>query len=620
MSRFGNSTCFIHFLIDFISASMLLFVRPTEVLVLHSTNLEGTMPIGVCGIPSLVSVQADCHEPVKVECSCCTSCYPVGPTNSPTAAPFSIAESGTVVPVNGTEIFTNDVCNMTRSERELWILATLSFDPEPPVSDSAFMLAPSTPQGKAYTWLLDYDPMQLCPSAPNLKQRYILAVLYFATNGDNWFSCYQGSDPLLCVQGNAAAGLGAAHARDPFLSGSNECSWGGIICEGNEVSEIRFETNNLGGILPDEIGSLSSLKALALENGVIIGTIPPSIGSLSSLEELDLNKNVLTGSLPQELAQITSLRFLDLDSNMLTGSIAILSSLNNLEYIQLHDNQGLSGQIPSTFGNLKSLVGLFLQSTSLSGSMPLGVCQNLITNGGNLHYLEVDCTSISCDCCTNCGDGVTTGGETESAPVPPTTSFRTEPSPSPPTVIPDPAPSMVLCGVEENKRVQSIADTLSTSVSNPMDLQKNLSPQAKALTWITHIDPRHICHQPKADLIQRYAAAVFYFSTGGDGWSTCAHNSDPELCPTGEPFLNGSHECGWGGISCTAGKITEIVFGKFGIVWDRFFNNEFIENIPALFSLRHSSLHPIYSSSPQRTTTSPEAFQMRYQLFLLSKF
>jgi len=256
---------------------------------------------------------------------------------------------------------------------------------------------------------------------------------------------------------------------------------------------------------------------------------------------------------------------LDLDSNMLTGSIAVLSTLNNLEYIQLHDNQGLSGQISSTFGNLKSLVGLFLQSTSLSGSMPLGVCENLITNGGNLRYLEVDCTSISCNCCTNCGDGVTTGGEAGPAPATPTTSSRTEPSPSPPTVIPDPAPSLVLCGVEENERVQSIADTLSTSVSNPMDLQKNLSPQAKALTWITHIDPRHICHQPKAGLIQRYAAALFYFSTGGDGWSTCAHNSDPELCATGEPFLSGSHECGWGGISCTAGKITEIVFGKYDV-------------------------------------------------------
>ena len=520
------------------------------------------MPAAVCGIPTLVSLQTDCNDPVKVECFCCTACYPLDPTISPTAAP-SVVE-----PFDATGIVLSDTCkNMTRSERELWILATLSFDPEPPVSDSALMLAPSTPQGKAYTWLLDHDPMQLCPDAPNLKQRYILAVLYYATNGDNWFSCYQGSDPLLCVQGNAAAGLDPAYGRDPFLSGSNECRWGGIICEGNYVTEIRFETNNLGGILPDEIGSLSSLKALALENGVIVGTIPSSFGALLSLEELDLNKNVLTGSLPQELAQIASLRFLDLDSNMLTGSIGVLSSLNNLEYIQLHYNPGLSGDISSTFGDLKSLAGLFLQSTSLTGTMPTSVCENRVTNNGKLEYLEVDCTMITCSCCTNCNDdpiAIISMGEPNPVPVP-TTSYRTEvePTPSPPTAMPDPAPSLVLCGVEEEERVRSISATISTSVSNPYDLQKDLSPQFKALLWITHIDPRHICHQPKFDLIQRYSAAVFYFSTGGDSWSTCAHNSDPNLCPTGEPFLSGSHECLWGGITCRAGKITELVFGEY---------------------------------------------------------
>ena len=199
--------------------------------------------------------------------------------------------------------------------------------------------------------------------------------------------------------------------------------------------------------------------------------------------------------------------------------------------------------------------------------MPMSVCENRVTNNGKLEYLEVDCTMITCSCCTNCNDdpiAIISMGEPNPVPVP-TTSYRTEvePTPSPPTAMPDPAPSLVLCGVEEEERVRSISATISTSVSNPYDLQKDLSPQFKALLWITHIDPRHICHQPKFDLIQIYAAAVFYFSTGGDSWSTCARNSDPTLCPTGEPFLSGSHKCLWDGITCRAGKITELVFGEY---------------------------------------------------------
>ena len=35
------------------------------------------------------------------------------------------------------------------------------------------------------------DPAQLCPDdEPELTQRYVLATLYYSTDGDNWVSCY----------------------------------------------------------------------------------------------------------------------------------------------------------------------------------------------------------------------------------------------------------------------------------------------------------------------------------------------------------------------------------------------------------------------------------------------
>mmetsp|Transcript_25672 Transcript_25672/g.37810 ORF Transcript_25672/g.37810 Transcript_25672/m.37810 type:complete len:225 (-) Transcript_25672:1108-1782(-) len=75
----------------------------------------------------------------------------------------------------------------------------------------------NSPQQKALTWNIDDDTMQLHESDVKFIQRFALAVLYFATNGENWSSTN--------VDG-----------KKPFLSGISECNWRGIICNAeNEV-------------------------------------------------------------------------------------------------------------------------------------------------------------------------------------------------------------------------------------------------------------------------------------------------------------------------------------------------------------------------------------------------
>ena len=39
---------------------------------------------------------------------------------------------------------------------------------------------------KTLDWLINDDKLQISPDAPNLLQRYILALLYFTTDGSNW--------------------------------------------------------------------------------------------------------------------------------------------------------------------------------------------------------------------------------------------------------------------------------------------------------------------------------------------------------------------------------------------------------------------------------------------------
>lgn len=77
----------------------------------------------------------------------------------------------------------------------------------------------TTPQGKAFDWIVLTDPLQLPATSYHLVQRYVLGVLFFATGGQNWL-----------------------HVKDIWLSGRHECSW---------VEEIRPSTSQRGVVQCD---------------------------------------------------------------------------------------------------------------------------------------------------------------------------------------------------------------------------------------------------------------------------------------------------------------------------------------------------------------------------------
>jgi hypothetical protein len=82
-----------------------------------------------------------------------------------------------------------------------------------------------------FSWLVNDDPMQLCPEASNLLQRYATVVLYFSTLGDSWSMCSRvGSTPC---------------ESNSFLSAAHECNWGGITCDSvDRITRInRGESN-----------------------------------------------------------------------------------------------------------------------------------------------------------------------------------------------------------------------------------------------------------------------------------------------------------------------------------------------------------------------------------------
>ncbi len=97
---------------------------------------------------------------------------------------------------------------------------------------------------------------------------------------------------------------------------------------------------------------------------------------------------------------------LNLSSNNVTGSIPEeICHLHLLEELNLQDN-ALSGLVPECLGQeLRSLKKIHLGLNSLSGKMPLGLCE--LKNDYFLEEIISDCggggeDDIECDCCTEC--------------------------------------------------------------------------------------------------------------------------------------------------------------------------------------------------------------------------
>jgi Leucine-rich repeat (LRR) protein len=207
-----------------------------------------------------------------------------------------------------------------------------------------------------------------------------LAALYTSTNGDNWLF------------------------NNNWLKTSTPSNWAGVGVAGGHITILDLESFRLTGTIPPELGNLSMLHILRLNDNVLTGPIPPELGNLSRLEILNLSYNDLTGGLPPELGQLGLLRFLsinvntrlggpippeygdmaslisiNLQNNGHTGSIpAEMGKLANLTWLNLNSNP-LSGPIPAELSGMSSLTALNVRFTQISGPLPweLSLLENL---------------------------------------------------------------------------------------------------------------------------------------------------------------------------------------------------------------------------------------------------
>ncbi|KAH6787265.1 hypothetical protein C2S52_006817 [Perilla frutescens var. hirtella] len=152
------------------------------------------------------------------------------------------------------------------------------------------------------------------------------------------------------------------------------CNWIGVTCDSfhTRVIELNISSMGLEGIIPPEIGNLSSLISLDMNDNLFYGPIPPSIFNMSLLEVLTLKHNGLSSRLPIDMCKysLRKLRILRISYNMLYGDIpSSLGECSKLELLSLYSNN-LGGEVPRELGNLTLLLGLFLGVNNLNGNIP----------------------------------------------------------------------------------------------------------------------------------------------------------------------------------------------------------------------------------------------------------
>jgi hypothetical protein len=286
---------------------------------------------------------------------------------------------------------------------------------------------PTTPHSSAFEWLIN-DPYYWTYTQATKLQRWVLAVFYYSTGGDDWKTenfppTFQlGKAPWLnysseCLWESTNKGSNGDICNDPTESASNDTMAhadifalhlrnvglnGTIPEELNLLTSLRiiFANGNaaLRGTLPTELGRLSQMEKLQLSNNGVEGTIPTEIGTWTQLRVAGFGNNAMEGTLPTELGLWTNIVALGMQGNLLSGTLPTeYGQMNQIESVSMERNQ-LTGTIPWQWTNMESLVSFSVQNNLLTGDMPEDMCYM-----NDLDELIADCASaLYCWCCSEC--------------------------------------------------------------------------------------------------------------------------------------------------------------------------------------------------------------------------
>merc|ERR1712238_431249 len=178
-----------------------------------------------------------------------------------------------------------------------------------------------------------------------------------------------------------------------------------------DLTIIKASNNTLmEGPLPKNIDSKKLVK-LEIDNSGLTGKLPTNLGDLTSLQVLFLENNSLTGTIP-DLDDMRKLANVTFNDNELTGTMPSWNvAESNLKDIWLERNQ-LTGAIPGiSSDNLPEITEILISDNCLTGSVPDSICIKR-EEYSDFKSLHVDCqppkgsdtprNQCAKDCCTSC--------------------------------------------------------------------------------------------------------------------------------------------------------------------------------------------------------------------------
>ena len=192
-----------------------------------------------------------------------------------------------------------------------------------------------------------------------------------------------------------ALGTTSTARAAPWLSAGDECTWYGIVCDdedmvvGINLDAPTGENNGVHGIIPKEIGEMSSLRSLNLSNSDISGPIPSSLAN-TNLAKLDLSGNSIDGIFPQSLHGHKQITDINIANNKLTGPLPDVGSMPNLKKFDASNNS-FSSTIPDTFSSKSKLKDLKIANNEIEGPFP----STLSGNGQLLQRVDVSNNQLS---------------------------------------------------------------------------------------------------------------------------------------------------------------------------------------------------------------------------------
>ncbi|KAH7510847.1 hypothetical protein FEM48_ZijujUnG0079300 [Ziziphus jujuba var. spinosa] len=215
-----------------------------------------------------------------------------------------------------------------------------------------------------------------------------------------------------------------------WSTSSSICSWVGVTCGAKHkrvtmlnlsyigltgtvppqlgnltfLVELRLENNSFHGSLPVELTRLRRLKMINFGfNNLMKGEIPSWFGLFPKLESLNLYGNQFTGDsnyhcaslplhiyiyiylyvcilyitgIPREIGNLTTLKELYLDYNNLKEIPKEIGHVNSLEVLSIRYN-ALTGPFPLFVLDISSLKNLSFTYNNLSGSLPNSICESV---------------------------------------------------------------------------------------------------------------------------------------------------------------------------------------------------------------------------------------------------